>query len=298
MNYILLIQKNGNKSEITINIDRESIEAFSESQSNIGTIKLPLFKEYSILLDENGNEHTATDLVERKMIISYIENGQEVFFCGQFDQDIKWDGDCLINVYKNNKLIIATSTEYKNGKQESYHQFFSNNGEWIYAERICEEGYNSGDTWKYAYTKDYLQNISFDDPSESDMLTPSNFRDELCESLTSRYHGYTTDGEYNDSTGKAYLISFSNEGTVKTLYHGNFKDGNFHDDTGHAWYITRDDKKDTDYMYYMGKFIGGHPVNDENSYFENPISRATFNRLISNKIYDCYMNWEEQYVGN
>ncbi len=288
--------------EILTHVLYPTAESYMQN-SNEEFQNMSLFSQNSTFIDETGNECNLSNYLGDSILIPYKENDQEIFFLGQIDSDYQWDGNCLINVYKDNQLVIATSAQYNNGIRESYTQIFFDDGEWVYTDRErkldkTNKAYNSGDTWRYTCINNYIQKISFDSPSENDMITPSTFRQEFCESLISRYHGNVVDGKYNDTTGDAYLIKFLSDGTVKTLYHGNFKNGDFDDETGHAWYITRDKEKNTNYMYYMGEFRQGKTLNDGNSYFENPITRATFNRLTSNNIYDCYMNWAEQYIGD
>lgn len=293
------ISKSNGNLDVTINLDSDLLDNYIDSTSYTKDEleDRPPFSPYSVILEKDEEQFTAMDLVGQRILIPYKENGQEVFFCGQYDDTIQWTGECLINVYKNNKLIISTLAIYNNGERIEYEQIFHENGEWIYSRRITNGNNNSGDTWKYIKTKDYTQEILFENPDENKMVMPSALKDNLNEKLVSRYHGDTSNGKYNDDTGNAYLIKFSYDGTVKTLYHGRFKDGEFHDDSKRAWYITRNDKTNTSYMYYMGVFEKGKVFTDKRCiYFENPINRETFNRLLSGTNYDCAMIWAEEYI--
>lgn len=275
-----------------------------------GDIIAPELSGDSVLTESDGTTISASNLVGEKLIIPYQENNQEVYFMGQYDENILWNGECLINTYSKNKLVNSTLAQYEHGKRKSYEQIYCEDNEWIYSIRTIidddmikseEEKIKSGDTWKYSKTKDYEQSIDYDSPLEDDFVYPNALKIELDEKLISRYHGNTSNGTYNDDTNSAYIIKFTEDGTVRTLYYGNFKDGDFDDNTKLAWYITRNPETNTNYMYYMGIFEGGNSDSEDKTkcaYFENPLTRGTFNRLLSDKSFDCPMLWAEEYISN
>lgn len=295
---------------ITVNGDNNEINV--NYYSNRGVEEFPELSAESVLIESNGITVSASNLVGEKLIIPYKENNQEVYFMGQYDENIRWDGECLINTYVKNKLVNSTLAQYEHGKRKSYEQIYCEDDEWIYSIRTIidddttkseEEKIKSGDTWKYSKTKDYEQSIDYNYPTEDDFIYPDALKNELDERLISRYHGNTSNGKYNhiDTQPSAYLIKFDDDGTVKTLYYGNFKDGDFCDNTTHAWYITRNPEKYTYYRYYSGIFRKGISP-DSNSkdctYSEDPLTRGTFNRLLSDKSFDCPMLWAEEYISN
>lgn len=288
------------KLEVSVVLNTNAIDISYLPQyvsSNKASMEPTSINENSVLYKDDKIEYLAKDLINKKIIIPYTENDKDIFFYGQFDDKFKWDGDCLINVYNKNKLILAASETYDHGIRIKYEQIFSDKGNWIYSKRVTEDNINTGDTWIYSGVEGYTQTISYKDPDENELILPDILKNDTRGKLISRYHGNTSEGSYNDTTGTAYLIQFDSEGIVRTLYHGDFLEGKFNSESKHAWYITRNPETNTNYMYYMGKFSGGDPYpeySEECAYFENPLTRNTFNRVMSGREYDCEMTWAEE----
>lgn len=218
-----------------------------------------LFKE------KDGQKSLAKEVSGNKLLFSYTDadDGSVVYFYGQFSKDNKWDGNCLINVYKNNKLRLITDAIYDNGTLTSYKQVLSSSnaagrGVWLISKRDCNHNINSGDTWSYYSDKDILQNFTQDSFNASDFLNVSNFKNNLNTDLEGFYHGDTSKGSYNDNSGKAYLIKFAKDGTVRMFYMGGFVNGNLVDNTGNAWEIARNENAlDSKYVLKEGYFVDG-----------------------------------------
>lgn len=257
----------------------------------------PIWSSSGIVAKElkSGREYNAEELVGKKILIPYKENNQEVYFWGQYNEKLQWDGDCLINVYLDGNLIISSLGTFDNGNRVKYEQIFVEDSEWIYAKRVTDGQINSGDTWKYDKTVNYSQKIAFENPSEDDMVRPDILNNVLNERLIARYHGSTSNGKYNDESGNAYFIAFNDDNSVRTLYHGNFKDGKFSDKTGNAWYITC--AENTDYMYFMGEFENNTALKNGEYYFENPVKRETLDRKVNLNYYDCVINFNENKIS-
>lgn len=243
---------------------------------------------------ESGEEIKAGDLVNEKILMPYKEDGKEIFFYGQFNENNHWDGNCVVNVYQNDTLILIMEADYNDGVLSNYKQAipYRTQGSvdvWIISEREHVDNLNSGDSWSYVRENNYLKDFVFDEVDEKKILDIEAFESTIDLKLEAFYHGNTSEGFYNDDTGEAYLVKYADDGTVRTLYKGKFVNGDFVDDTGTAWYITKDEK--TDYMYYRGTFIGGHPANEEGDTFENPVSQERIDEIIGDMTFDCELNW-------
>lgn len=71
---------------------------------------------------KTGKEYNAKSLVNKKILVPYKEDGQEVYFLGQYNADYHWDGNCTINVYRKNRLVLITNANYNDGKLQDYRQ--------------------------------------------------------------------------------------------------------------------------------------------------------------------------------
>lgn len=246
-------------------------------------VTLSFEKDMIIATDSHNNTYTLEALQNKSFLIPYKEGDQDVFFYGGFDENGRWNGICLINVYYNDRLIVSTEALYESGNRTRYSQVFSEADEWIYSERQSAGDESRGITWKYERTNEFMNEIDGEEPSASELLRPADIIQRLKGKLTCIYHGNTSNGRFNDSSGHAYLISFDEVGAVKTLYYGQFKDGLFHDETRNAWYITRDPKKNTTYMYYRGVFRNGtaSSIDSERVEVINPASKDYITEIIS-----------------
>lgn len=234
---------------------------------------------------------TGEELAGEQVLLPYKQNGQEVYFYGQVNEFGQWDGDCLVNVYKDNELIIITDANYSNGKINNYEQAFvdENRNIWYISNRENKGDYNEGETWSYFKNSNNKKDFSLETVQIADMINVDDFKrmNELVKE--GYYHGQTSNGRYNDTTGKAYSIKFAADGTIRTLYSGNMVDGQYEDYTGNAWYITK--AEDTDYMYYKGFFKNGKTVNNEGYIFENNLSMSDIEKYVSGYEFDIELNW-------
>ncbi len=244
----------------------------------------------------SDKEYVAKDLANITLLLPYTENGQEVYFYGQFNDNNHWDDNCIINVYENNELVLIMDAVYDDGKLVEYKQvlpYTTGKGKaaWIVSDRKALDGYNSGNSWSYLRTKSYTKNFTPDTVVAGNIMSVESFTESLDEILEGFYHGNTLNGLYNDSTGNAYQVKYFEDGTVSMVYQGMFKDGQFEDSTGNAWYICKE--IDTEYMYYKGTFSSGKPLNDSDSTFENPISLERIKEIIKGKEFECEIKWYE-----
>lgn len=262
----------------------------------------PAWKSYDIIADDDqGNTYTAADLINEKILFGYEDNGQEIIFYGQYDSSNKWNGNCLLNVYQNNRLIMINEVEFDHGKMLSYNQILSdvskdNRDVWIVGKRQCDEKYNSGDSYIYLRGNVEDKDFSIEDVEETDLQYFETFKKSIDKQLIGFYHGNTSSGKYNDTTGQAYLVKFADNGTVKYLYQGMFKDGYPNDDTGNAWDIAKEEN--TDYMYYSGTFDNGKKPDSRNEKnFRNNLTVNEINEILEKHGFNnCVveLKWEEE----
>lgn len=239
--------------------------------------------------NKDGVSYTANELINKRLLVTWEENGQTVYFLGQYNEDYNWDGNCILNVYKDDELIVITDAIYDGGKLLQYCQILNDDDRWVTSKRFKEEDANLGKTWVYKKNENVLKTFDNNTITESNIFNYKSLLETINSSIESYYNGSTSDGKYNDTTGNAYLIKYAEDGTVKTLYYGQFKDGLFEDATGNAWYVTKE--KNTDYMYYKGNFSKGNPANNNGSVFENPISKEKIQDILTSVNIDCDLKW-------
>lgn len=217
---------------------------------------------------QNGRKYRPKDLKDKKILLPYTENGQDIFFYGQFNKYNHWDGNCIINVYKNGILQVIMEGEYSDGKLISYNRvtYGKNTNKvkvWSISERKVSGHINTGETYTYFKTKNKKANFTQNNVEPSDILSIIDFRDWLNTPLEGYYNGNTSNGRYNDETGNAYLIKYFKDGTTRTIYCGNFKNGMFNDHTENAWYVSID-KESEKYIYFKGGFTDNKLDETEN----------------------------------
>lgn len=243
--------------------------------------------ENAIACDSNSDDiiYSAGDLCNTPIITSYMKDGNEVYFYGRFNENNRWNGKCILNVYSKNKLLYIFEGMYDDGDLFSYKRLDDKGDFWLVNDRIYQGEYNSGKTWKYNKTDDFVKSFSMEEVKEKQIITVDRFLNSKEPELISCYCGNTANGVYNDNNGNAYLLLYFKDGelpgaegqkVIKTLYQGCFEKGTFSDNTGNAWYITRE--VDTTYMFYEGSFSlsdngkgkPDHIIEKEN---KNPIGR-------------------------
>ena len=274
-------------------IDASYKDIKEEKTSNDNAI---LIEPNEIIASDYGGKHkyTVDSIAGVKVIMPYMQNEKETYFCGQFNNSLHWNGDCVINQYKDDKLIYVCEAIYLDGDLMSYQQAYYDNKErlWRISERFKDEDYFEGYTWEYTGVDDVEKKISFENARGTDIVTIDIFSNGLAKAhLSEFYAGRTAGGNYNDQTSNAYFVSFDNEGYVATLYEGRMKDGQFNDDSGEAWYITRktQDGREIEYQYYQGVFKDRTKVGD---FTEKDISIDRIYEIIKDREYAIKLEWK------
>lgn len=302
------VEKLENKTYASINADdfitkliptEELTRSMNDSIKKVNAsmpiyLSAPTWKSSEIIaIDSKGNELTAGELINTKLLLAYENEGQEVFFYGQYNEKNQWNGECVINVYKNNELLLITEAIYEGGIIQTYKQVLPAKKHekkiWIISDRKNEGDYNSGESWRYFYEPFIPKSFNLDTVSSSDILMVNSFEEKLNTNLEGYYYGNTSNGLYNDTSENAYLIKYDEQGYISLLYCGNFKDGKFEDNTGNSWYITRNE--DTDYMYFKGKFKDGKPNKDSDYEFQNNLTIENINSYISGMEFNVELRW-------
>ena len=231
--------------------------------------------------DDLGNEYTAGDIIGEAVILSYEEDGKDIFFYGCLDDRLNWNGYCVFNIYQKGTLINISESVFLNGTRTKYKSLVKDGSEiWIYNDRTCEVDMNSGTTSKLKMHFEKTKDFECEKMKYNDILYIDNVLKILAPQKLHFYSGCTKDGMYCDDTGEAYFISYFDDGSVKTLYQGCFKNGEFNDASGNAWYITKE--KNTDYMFYKGAFVNNEvadAITEQN--FKNNLTLLQIEELIS-----------------
>lgn len=293
---VSVIESNNASSVVRIDSNGELGKAIKVNYKNYETIhdsenqKAYLGFEKLVAKDmDTQEEYTFSDLDDKTIIMNYTEDGEDVFFKGQLDDNGFWDGNCIINRYKDDKLTMIMDAVYNSGKLDSYKQVFSyttnyGNDVWVVSKRKVEEkDVRSGETWMYFKDEEYIKNFSNDSLSDSNIINAENFMKSISLQIEGYYNGYTSEGKFNDSSEDAYLVKYNEDGSVRYLYVGQIKNGVGNDNTGNAWALSWGYANDG-YYYYKGIFYDGKhdiPHNWE------PISQEQIDTLVNPDDFNC-----------
>lgn len=277
----------------------------TEEKQNEMYLANPNWDETTLIAKDVSSDKlfSAGELSNTPIILCYEQNGRDVYFYGQYNENNQWNGRCILNIYNNNKLETIFEGIYDNGNLFSYKRVSCENGsEWIVTDRVVEDGYNRGETYVYTKTSDYNKSFNESNITEKQIVSVDNFLTSKQENLLSYYSGNTSNGYYNDKTGYAYLVTYftpseseslNRSQVIKTLYQGQFVDGKFEDNTYKAWYITRE--LDTTYMYYRGCFLNGsvYRKNKKEEDFCNQLSHQDINTYLNQY---GFLQYSDQFV--
>lgn len=257
----------------------------------------PKWKSIEVIAKDinTGKEYKAKDLMGEKILLPYKNGSQDVLFYGQFNENNLWDGNCIINVYERDQLVLIMDAVYDDGNLLEYQQVipYTNNTDgdiWIISNRLRVGEANIGESWNYIRESEIVKSFDLNSASENNLINIELFKLRTDLHLIGYYHGNTSEGFYNDDTGNAYLVKYAEDGTVRTLYAGKFKNGKFHDDSGNAWYIAREE--DTEYMYFKGVFKDGRAKEENKDVpFENPVYIERITEIIQSYTFKCELKW-------
>lgn len=286
----------GNFSEVfTISIKQNDLPIVESSYE----LENPTWDAEDIIASDlvSGEEYSAGFLAGKKLLVPYTNNGQEVVFFGQYNENYHWDKDCIINVYANDELILIMDAEYDDGELVTYQQVLAETLQtrqnvWVVTEREHRADLNYGETWNYDRTEDYAKQFELDQVQMQDVVSAEDFIAEIDTPVDSYYRGNTSNGIYNDNTGEAYLVRYNEDGTVKVLYKGCFTDGKFDDNTGEAWELVFDSSNGINkYFYYKGIFRKGNRANSKKIDY---VTREQIEQITEGMEFSCDMEWYDK----
>lgn len=289
----------------------QKMATYFTEKDGVTSLTNDLWNDTDIICNNEEENFSTEELINKKLLLSYIQDNQEIYFYGQYSSNKRWDGNCIINIYENNKLKLVTEALYSDGELNSYQQVFTyftsaQEEVWCISQRECTKEGNIGDSWNYYKNSDLEKDFTIDSVEPYNIYNVAQVKKIIKEELECQieafYHGKTAGGLYNDQKDKdeevkkeeSYLVKFSKEdGTVRTLYFGDFVDGKLCDKTGNAWMIGRDTEKiGSSYSFYKGKFENNNPIDiwtPENS--EKNLSLETINQKIEFKFIKPVLKW-------
>lgn len=240
-------------------------------------------------IDADGNEYIAKDLVNETILLTYKENDKEIYFLGQYNENYHWNGYCVTNAYfLDGSLYGICESNFDDGKRLDYKSIYlSDNGQWIFSDRICNDSSNSGKSIHYILNYDKIKNFTSTNVRVNDILYTDRFIESVEPVTKSFYYGDTSQEYYNDNSGDAYEIIYNDDGTVKTLYVGCFANGTFNDNTGNAWDISYADKYGF-YVYNTGNFKNGNAVTKSTE----PITIEEIQKIVSEYNFESELTWK------
>lgn len=266
---------------------KDIYEVKTESVHNEEYLVAPLWDENTVIASDISGDivYKAEDLYNTPIITSYFEDGKEVYFYGRFNENNHWNGKCLLNVYSGDNLISIFEGMYDDGSLFSYKRVYGENSDkWTINDRVDQGKYNSGETWVYSKTEEFIKDFTIENVKEKQIITVDNFIASREEKLLSYYKGNTANGLYNDNTGDAYLVKYKEDGDVSILYKGRFKDGDFQDTTGEAWFVSWGDQNDG-YYHYKGKFNNGKHGKAPTPW--KPMTQEQINDVVNPERFNC-----------
>lgn len=247
-----------------------NIEDITIQENDISNTNAAFTEETPIGVDGEGNVYIAEDLIGETILLTYKDDGKDMFFLGQYNEKYHWDGYCVTNAYNSDGTLYGIcESNFQDGKRIDYKTILSVNekkNEWDYYSRICDGESNKGISIEYVFEYNTEKNFTNTNVRRTDILYVDDFIEKQDSKITQYYYGNTSNELYNDNTGNAYLIKFDQDGTVKTLYVGRFVNGYPSDNTNEAWSIAYAEKLGY-YVLNTGKFKDGYAVNGSDKEF-------------------------------
>lgn len=276
----------------------------SYASSSYSTLDGPIIENNAVFLTNKSvvaysskvnEEYTVEQVADERLLLPYVEDGQEVYFWGQLSESGNWDGNCIVNIYENDELQMITDALYDDGDLLTCKQIFlytttsDKIDVWGVSKRTAKNGFNSGETRYFVREENYTKEFTLETAQPEDIFSADAFEDSLTGYLEGFYSGNTSNGQFNDETSTAYMVKYFSDGTIKTLYVGNFHNGQFHDTTGNAWMVGTTAPGEL-YSYYCGPFTNGKASLDP-KLWEDRISQERIEEIIQGYAFDCELNW-------
>lgn len=310
-----------------IDANEDIIYTLAQVSNNLNTTNLmtsSFIADKPVGTDEYGNICLAKDLINETILLTYEDDGKEVYFLGQYNNNYHWDGKCIINSYYSDGTLFGISEAiFQDGKRLEFKTFAiteetinnlkdskkiykllgSSKNEnmriWTKSDRVIDKNSNT-ETYigtSIDYISDYIQTKDFtqDNVKPTDILYIEDFSLPLETVIYKYYYGHTYNFRYNhisdtNNTEKAYYAEYTkidDEYHIRLLYVGNFINGEFNDKTGNAWEIVyADDSKQ--YAYNKGTFNESRFTGDN----RKNVDINQIEEIIADYEFDCELNWK------
>lgn len=291
-----LSDKENHEEEKTISLVSEVFFAANSGgvMTDVSLLEPELKGEDTVAVSNDGTEYSAGELVGKRVCLWYEGvNGEDCFFAGQYNENGQWDGDCLINVYRDGKLFISMKDYYENGVRTKYEQAICDDSkeEYVSNKMAVVDGETSGDIWRFnKYEKGgsvclIRQKVKKEEPHEEDMVTPAWFKKYAGKNLaiTTWYEGRIADDKSDDQTGDAFLVKYFEDKTVRMLYQGTFISGEME----RGWEIATEEGSQW-YIFYEGNFENGKAKGDS-----APIDKEGITAKIDGRPYASKLKWRQ-----
>ena len=207
---------------------REPTVAFLSSiPINLSTTT-PIEQDVVVGLNAEGEYLYFRDLEDAHFFMTFPIQGGYVWFFGGLNEQGQWHGNAIQNDFNmQGKLLALLEGQFYNGQLVgAYRQITreaNRNNERQFRVHHCyvHDGFTEGETFVYRY---------MDFPEERFMTeTPIRFDDVAKHSLSEYYRGRISGNRFNDVTGNAIYIDFTEDGYIRLFYIGHFVGGSLAD---------------------------------------------------------------------
>jgi len=259
---------------------REPTVAFLSSiPINLSTTTL-IEQDVMIGLNAEGEYLYFRDLENTHFFMTFPIQGGYVWFFGGLNEQGQWHGNAIQNDFNvQGELSALLEGQFYNGQLVgAYRQITREANQFRVHHRYVHDGFTEGETFVYRYVE-FLDNM------------PIRFDDAIKHNLTSYYRGHISNNRYNDTTGNAIYIDFTEDGYIRAFYHGHFANGTFNDDSATGIFL---DNQQTQYVINVGRYSGGSFVRDGSGYSRAiPTSENPTNLLPSGlDICETLLRWK------
>jgi len=253
-------------SFVAIELDEDSQQAIRFASAgllfHIGAINV----EMPISIVAGYNNSSLDDISNVNFVTSFEAGesiGGEIWLFGSLNDQGQWHGLMILNHFKNGELFALYEAEYKDGiRIGNYKHIIREINQYRIQNRTCYGTFTDGETLVY-------RNVTFSDMCiDHDAPIPIRFYDVERHDILSYFRGRIANSLFNDDTGRAIIISFTDEGFIRYLYNGHVVNGQPHDARlidasalgNNAFRIAlRYGYGETRYAFYEGVFASGSP---------------------------------------
>lgn len=244
--------------------------------------------------DKVDGDIIASKVRGEKLLLTYDAGGTTNLFYGAFNKYGHWDGQCLINTYRNGMLYAITDATYTDGKligcRQAYATTVSGEDVWTIALTIVSDNKNVEVSKSFTREKEIPLNFSMDKATIGDLVNINDVKHCLGWQV-SYYSGFSKEGSPSDTSGNAFWIKFNEEGKIVVIQNGIFTNGRLNDHNSNdgikSWEIAWGDK----YYYYEEFFTDG---NHDESSIGTVVTVDEINDLVKDFNFNFTDKWIDQ----